>query len=355
MDERVMQFRVGVMVLATLLIAAILVVMFNDPRGWFRGGYNVQIKFPQAPGVSASTPVRKSGILIGRVSHVDLDDEGAIVTARIDGHRRLRHNETFRIVENLLGDTVVEVVPSSDPHAPDTPISHNDVVEGVVAADAVQVITSLQAGLSQAITSVSKTSDELGQVVHKIGEMLDKNEQQIYRVIAQADKTLACVQTAVESANEMLGDEQFRDQLKQTAEELPQMIKDTRETVNEIGDTMAAVDRNVRHLEGFTRPLGERGETLVARIDRSAEKLDTLMGELLLFSQSLNNREGSLGRLVHDPELYYHLNRAAANIDELTRQLKPIVRDARVFSDKIARHPEQLGVRGALQRSVGLK
>jgi phospholipid/cholesterol/gamma-HCH transport system substrate-binding protein len=59
--------------------------------------------------------------------------------------------------------------------------------------------------------------------------------------------------------------------------------------------------------------------------------------------------------LVTNPELYQHINRAAKNIDEVSRQLKPIVDDARVFSDKIARHPEMLGVRGAVQKSTGIK
>jgi phospholipid/cholesterol/gamma-HCH transport system substrate-binding protein len=49
------------------------------------------------------------------------------------------------------------------------------------------------------------------------------------------------------------------------------------------------------------------------------------------------------------------MNRAAKNIDELTRQLKPILDDARVFSDKIARHPESLGVRGVIDRKPGIK
>jgi phospholipid/cholesterol/gamma-HCH transport system substrate-binding protein len=35
--------------------------------------------------------------------------------------------------------------------------------------------------------------------------------------------------------------------------------------------------------------------------------------------------------------------------------MKPIIHDARVFSDKIARHPELLGVRGAIQRNAGTK
>jgi phospholipid/cholesterol/gamma-HCH transport system substrate-binding protein len=44
-----------------------------------------------------------------------------------------------------------------------------------------------------------------------------------------------------------------------------------------------------------------------------------------------------------------------ANVNELTRRLEPILNDARVFSDKIARHPEVLGVRGAIAPQSGAK
>ena len=43
------------------------------------------------------------------------------------------------------------------------------------------------------------------------------------------------------------------------------------------------------------------------------------------------------------------------NVDELTRDLKPILYDVRDFTDKISRHPELLGVRGAIKKDAGLK
>jgi phospholipid/cholesterol/gamma-HCH transport system substrate-binding protein len=58
---------------------------------------------------------------------------------------------------------------------------------------------------------------------------------------------------------------------------------------------------------------------------------------------------------MSDPDLYQNLNKAAQNIAQITCELRPIVSDARVFADKIARHPELLGVRGAIQRSPGTK
>ncbi len=85
------------------------------------------------------------------------------------------------------------------------------------------------------------------------------------------------------------------------------------------------------------------------------QKLDRVMTELQTFSTSINDPNGSLGQLINNPELYQRVNSSVANIETLTRQLQPIVRDAREFSNKIARHPEILGVRGAISPSTGAK
>ena len=75
MDERTMQLRVGWMVLATLLIGLILVFMFGELPNLFRPKYTIHVWLRQAPCVTNNTPVRKAGILIGRVTKVQLADE----------------------------------------------------------------------------------------------------------------------------------------------------------------------------------------------------------------------------------------------------------------------------------------
>ena len=65
--------------------------------------------------------------------------------------------------------------------------------------------------------------------------------------------------------------------------------------------------------------------------------------------------QGSLGLLLHDRQLYDHLNNVAKNMDDLSRKLEPILRDVRVFTDKVSRHPEMLGARGMMQRYPGIK
>ena len=184
MDERVVQLRVGLMVLASLGIAVILVAMLGEMPRMLRGTYTIYITFPRAPAVTKDTPVRKSGILIGRVSEVRFADAGGvIVTARINDDVELRHNEVCRIKGSLLGDAVLQFVPSGDEDAPQTVIRAGEELAGLVVADPLEVIANLEGNFARAIGSVAKTSDELGAFVRRVDRLLETNEERVNRII----------------------------------------------------------------------------------------------------------------------------------------------------------------------------
>jgi phospholipid/cholesterol/gamma-HCH transport system substrate-binding protein len=357
MNERVMQFRVGMMVFATLLILGILMVMFGEMPKIIYGEYKLYITFDQAPGVNEGTPVRKSGILIGRVSKVTFseDDTKVEVVAAIQEKFHLRKNELCRVQSNLLGDASLEFVRSPDRTASTELLKNGDRLRGVYSPEPTQLIANIQEKFDSTITSVQNTSGDLSAASKKlavtldtVNSVLDQNRDGFKSAVDQANDIMA-------STRNIIGDRETQEQLRDSMKQMPQMIKDTHETVLRMRETMASVDRNLKNMEGFTKPLGERGETLIDNLDRGTEKLDKLVSEMLKFSQALNSSEGTIGQLVNNPELYQHINRAAKNIDEVSRELKPIVDDARVFSDKIARHPEMLGVKGVMQKGAGIK
>src|SRR6185369_5343389 len=98
----------------------------------WRGKLTLNIRFAQAPGVSQGTPVRKSGILIGRVSEVKFaDDGGVIVVVSIRGDVPLRTSEVARITGSILGDAVIEFVPGAQPST--TFMASDDYINGTVA------------------------------------------------------------------------------------------------------------------------------------------------------------------------------------------------------------------------------
>ena len=109
-------------------------------------------------------------------------------------------------------------------------------------------------------------------------------------------------------------------------------------------------ETNLDNLKKFTEPLGERGASLVANVDASVASLDELLRQLVTFGEALNNSEGSLGQFVHNRELFDSLNDAATRIEEATRKIAPIMQNVRTLTDKLARDPRQLGIKGALDR-----
>ncbi|MEO8272333.1 MAG: MlaD family protein, partial [Aureliella sp.] len=116
MDEQGYRFGVGVLVVASLVIAVILILFFGAAPNFFVQRYTVTIRFKAAPGVASDTPVRKNGVQIGRVKSVQLlDEEGVDLTLELDGKYKVRASELPQIGKGSLitGDAVVEFVPPS--------------------------------------------------------------------------------------------------------------------------------------------------------------------------------------------------------------------------------------------------
>ena len=157
--------------------------------------------------------------------------------------------------------------------------------------------------------------------------------------------------------NSFVGDPDTRQQTIDALKQFPMLVRDASQTLakaNTAFDSMKiASDRasvNLDNLATFTKPLGERGPQLVDNLDGSLANINQLLEQLVIFTDNLNSREGSLGRLLNDPAMYNKLERTLSNAEDITARIKPILDDVRIFSDKIARDPRQLGVKGALDR-----
>jgi phospholipid/cholesterol/gamma-HCH transport system substrate-binding protein len=320
--------------------------------------YTIYIKFSDAPGVTRDTPVRKAGIRIGRVRNIQFadDDTGVIVTAEIDRNRRLYDDEQCRAANSLLmGDASLEFVRVAGFRGEKTEIKEGAVLQGQLAGDMTASIAGLQRQAAQTLDTLNTAGRDMHNVLSRVDRLVETNEQRITHIIGEADETMKLLQKALVASNDLLGDPKLREQIKQTIGEMPAVLKETRGAVERIEGTFASLEHNMQNIEGLTKPLGDRGPALVEELDASMKKLNLLSDNMLRFSQDLNDSQGTIGALLHDKDLYLHVNHMARNLDELTRDLKPILNDARVFTDKIARHPELLGVRGAIKKDAGMK
>ena len=368
MDERAAQFRVGILVLAAAAVAFILLMRFGELPGIARNQYTLFVRFPTAPGVTEGTPVLKSGILIGRVQHVSLQENGdVVVIAQIDSTRIIRHSEVCRIsTGNILGDAVLEFVPSGV-RVPSAEVYQNeDYMDGIVAKNpltvmesvqtALQMVSTLEGDVRQALVSVQGAGHEVGAMARSLGAVVENNQEQFQRIVTKAERSMDRFESAVVSIDQFITDNDITVLLEQSLQQFPELLTDAREIMSSLQGVLARADQNLQNLEQLTEPLGEVGPKVAKQIEQNLDRFDELSQQLIQFSRALNESDGTLAQLINNRELYDRLNRSLANIETLSRRLRPVVDDARVFTDKIARNPGQLGVKGLLdQRQTGTK
>jgi phospholipid/cholesterol/gamma-HCH transport system substrate-binding protein len=373
MDERIMQFRVGVMFLFVLIILGFLLVFLGKLPNLIPGRYyTIEVVFDNASGVTSNTPVRKSGILIGRVEKVRLtdDDSRVLVTARIDGDKTIYNNEEPCITRDLLGDTALTFFPIPNYRGKREPINPEYKLEGRISSDPTGLMTALKKpistveGTGEALTEASK---KLGAASQRVEDILNKEaEQNVQQILKDASQSLKIV-------HRILGDEENQNKLAEALGKLPQTIESMNRTFEATDDTLrkftersktdgkTPVERMISTIELTERTIRKFSESEDPNkpppLDQIAAAMDNI-GEITNLLRDITGKiekgEGSIGALLNDRELYDRLNHAARNIEQVTRDLKPIVADARVISDKVARHPGVI-LRDAVKPGVGIK
>ena len=140
MNEQAIRFRFGIFVLASLILLAVLVILFGGFPNYFRRTQGFTIEFKNAQGVTPGTPVRQSGVRIGEVQSVELNNAtGKVnVVIRIDEKYFLRKGDLPTLLQGLLGgDSAIAFLPPDDPNQMDqTPVPPGAVLQGVNPPDA---------------------------------------------------------------------------------------------------------------------------------------------------------------------------------------------------------------------------
>lgn len=353
MTERQLQFRVGIFVIGAGIAALGLAFRFGE-MNWFLGrSYPVVVHFDEAPGVEAGTPVRKNGVTIGSVRQILFDEERGGVTVRLDINERfsLRKDSQARLNRSLMGDASIEFSPGKSKEL----LRAEARVQGEPVADPMLLVARMESRVSATLDSFAATSREWQRVGSSINNLVDTKRGTLDLVVERAAESLHQFTLTMRNANTMLGDPQNQENLRRTLASLPEMVEDTRLAIQTIRSAVTKMDENMANLRDVTTPLARHSESIVAKLDSSVGSLEMLLAELNHFSRALTKPDGSLHLLVSDPQLYRNLNQSAAALQILLKNLDPILKDVRVFSDKVARHPELIGVGGALRGSSGLK
>ncbi|MDO4570434.1 MAG: hypothetical protein Q4D38_08630 [Planctomycetia bacterium] len=379
MNERTMQLRLGIAVLASLVIIAILLTFLGSQKKFSSSGYTIYIQLADAPGVMENTPIYQSGILIGRVSKVDLvRDKGVLVTARIFHDHVLYTDQQCNLTTTLLGDASLRMVKTAPeegkPPVVGEPLDPGATIVGKIAFDPVAIAAKMQDRLSLAIDDVSRAASQLEQVASSTNLMVGENRETIQGILLNAQAITTDSRVIVRGLSEIM-DEDFRANIQQSVEALPITLRNIDETfvtmrtsvesavgsmeqttqnvnakmehvMERVDKTLDLTDSVLDNVNKITTPIASKTEIWVTNLDSILQNMDILM-------ENVNNPNGTLSLLLRDRALYDQLSRTVEGFRSLPQQLEPILFNAQVFSEKIAQHPELLGVRGAMKSDSG--
>jgi phospholipid/cholesterol/gamma-HCH transport system substrate-binding protein len=458
MDMQRQRFRLGLFVLTAAILLAVLVLLFGGTAGrLFSRQIEYTIEFTDAPGVAVGTPVRRSGVRIGTVTKVELNDTTGTVIVRIgiDKQFKVYDRDQPVISQDLLSrDTTIDLVrrpPSLAPptpaepkgevrpvsaiempgelfavgqavppapagpvppnNGPGNPLPPGSIIIGggpggpqsalgqfqtvlpaleqalnairrsaerletaIPALDAgAREFTALGRSIRESVPEIRRTNDELqamfrnirgagpelrrtneelqvtlrnfGSVAERVDVFLAANQDRITRAVDQSTDVLQRLSNVLSDENQKNFTATLRaaqmasvnfESISRSADEF---LKESTKTNRQIQGSINQADRVLRNLD-----------TATDQLNRGLGGLADAMAPL-----GRGGEGGTIQKFFTDPSLYNNLNQAACMITTVMPRLDRILRDVEVFADKIARHPETIGVGGAVRPSAGLK
>lgn len=390
MDDQGYRFGVGVLVVASIIIGVILLLFFQAAPNLLAQRYRVTINFPAAPGVATDTPVRKSGVEIGRVVGVKLLDDAAGVdlVLELDSRYQIRQGELCSIgtASLITGDAVVEIIPPTqesliarfdgaggsprdgqideiEQQAASSFLKDEDYVQGgQVALDPMTAFLKMResfgptlVAVEKAGVAIEKASNQVDGLAQDVRAVIGGGEGQFSQLARKADLTIENFNQTLDAIEKLFSDQKLASAIDTVATGLPKLVQEaegmlsqTRSTIASFEGVGKAAEEAMQNVSAFTKPLGDQGEHIVREAMSTLNNLNALLGDLRQLSGKINISQGTIGRLLEDDQLYIDAMLTLANIRQLSQRLQPIVEDVRIFTDKVARDPSQLGVRGAI-------
>ena len=368
MNERIMQFRIGMFVIVAGLVLAMLIVWFGESPSLFRDHAFVRVRYTEAPGVAEGISVRKSGIRIGEVLSINFDEtpnrpEGVIVVLSLERKYKVRKDSVAKITRSLIGDVSIDMLPGTSSEFityGDTPDKAPEI-NGDVTPDPSKALAAATAAFERVggtLTAIEGAANGFA-VVAKKAEHLDE-------FLITLGDTGRNISTAAKGINRVIGENEADLRpaiinLRQVTDRLnaaitPQTAADIKSATEKFNTVAAKLDAGLNDIRPLLEDLGGSAKQsnpatnfgiAVKRISQIARDVTLLTGALSDSKGQLNTN-GSLQRLVTNPDLFDNLSRMAFSANAVFDLARPAVRAIGVFADKIARDPALIS-RGVLQ------
>lgn len=276
----------------TIVIVAILVFVFGTMwlSGRSVGGDElVRIQFADVSGLKEASPVRVSGVPVGKVETIEFVDVGKVlVGVSVPDRVRPRSDAAAEIVSiSLVGDYAIDFNPGRSPQ----PLPSDRVIIGRQKED----LTDKAAELSDRADSVL------------IGAQAIVNQ----RTADELHATLKALQGTLGAAEQTM--QLYGSSSRGPSAELARTLVSVQRLSGRLDSTLA----NPALANTLTR-----ADTLTASLNSATTRLANATAQLDSLLAGVNRGEGTIGKLATDSGLYYDFRDLAAQMKSVLAELQ---------------------------------
>jgi len=302
-----LHFKVGLFALTSLLLGVAFVGYLLHARGFFEDTFHLQLAASSADGVAPGVPIVFSGIEIGRVTTLGLNDSGGIVIrAEFLGRNAkwLKENSTFTLDKPLVGGAKIRV-DSPDLNAPALPDN------------------------STMLLLTSDVSKEIPLLVERVKSILD-NVEHLTRKDGEINATLANVKTLT---GRMTGEYGMLEGIlgsPEKARAVTDSLDKTRALITKLDSLAAKTDQWLYAPDGVAENTHESLAQLRLMLNdaqSSLKKADALMANAVEISA--NVKDGTQDIAALRTEIDDAVRKASALVNEINKKW-PFARDPEV-------------------------
>lgn len=342
-----LEAKVGLFVVGCLLLIGAMSFKLVDFSFGKQSGTHIKAVLNDASGLTKDAVVIFSGVEVGKITDLELENGKAVVSIVVDDKYVLPANLSLAVrSKGFLGEKYAELkvagaeakgvlaensMIASDSSSTDFDQLGNKI--GDIADDVKAITSSLREVLAtqQARDNLSTTITNVREITDAVNSIMKQNEQRVNAIIYNVDvltRQLANITTGnAESVNQIVAN--INALTKELRNQTPAIASNLKGITGDVNDIVSGNKDNINNTL-------KNMNTLTTKLEKTVDNMNDITGKI-------NEGKGSIGKLVNDEKTVDNLNGALAGLKDTLGKLNEFKVDLAFQAERYGETKESKG------------